>query len=118
MRGIAMTKKPLVPRKDIEFEGDSLAVLKSFPKNVQHDAGFQIDLIAIGKDPNNFSPISRIGPGAMELRIWDEEGTFRIIYVAKFSDAVHILHCFKKKTQVISKSDIKVATDRYKSIAK
>jgi phage-related protein len=48
-------------------------------------------------------------PGTQEGRIQDAAGTFRVIYVAKFADAVFILHCFQKKTQKTSKVDLELA---------
>jgi len=59
-----------------------------------------------------------IGAGVMELRIWDEAGTFRVVYVAKFEDAVYVLHCFKKKTQQTSQSGIELARKRFKELVK
>lgn len=55
-----------------------------------------------------------IGPGAMEIRIKEASGQFRIIYVAKFADAVHVLHAFQKKTRKTSVKDIELASKRYK----
>ena len=40
-------------------------------------------------------PMKTIGRGVREIRIRDSNGAFRVIYVARFSDAVHILHCFE-----------------------
>ena len=96
--------------------GAALADLKDFPKNAMQDVGFQLDKISKGQDPDDFKAIPRVGRGAMELRVWDEEGTFRILYVAKFEDAVYVLHCFKKTTQKIPDADIDIAKNRYKSI--
>jgi phage-related protein len=49
----------------------------------------------------------------MEIRIKEASGQFRIIYVAKFADAVHVLHAFQKKTQKTSGKDIELARKRY-----
>jgi len=46
----------------------------------------------------------------------DEAGAFRVIYVAKFQDAVYVLHAFQKKTQKTAKADIQLAARRYKLI--
>jgi phage-related protein len=56
--------------------------------------------------------------GVMELRIWDEAGTFRVVYVAKFEDAVYVLHCFQKKTQTTAQRDIELARKRFKALVK
>jgi phage-related protein len=60
----------------------------------------------------------RIGSGVQEIRIRDAAGAFRVIYVAKFADAVYVLHCFKKKTQKTSKTDLDLAEKRYRDLTK
>ena len=62
--------------------------------------------------------MATIGRGVQEIRIRDESGAFRVIYVAKFSDAIYVLHCFQKKTQKTSKADIDLATKRYSDLVK
>jgi phage-related protein len=104
--------------KPVEFRGDSLAALRSFPLSARREAGFQLDLIQRGLDPVDWKPMSAIGAGAREIRIRDERGAFRVIYVAKLEDAVFVLHCFQKKTQKTSSADIELATHRYKSLKK
>lgn len=54
----------------------------------------------------------------VELRIWDEAGTFRVVYVAKLADAIYVLHCFQKKTQETAKRDIELARKRLKDVLK
>lgn len=54
----------------------------------------------------------------VELRIWDEAGTFRVVYVAKLADAVYVLHCFQKKTQRTTKRDIELTQKRLKALMK
>ena len=57
-----------------------------------------------------------IGAGVREIRIRDEGGAFRVVYFARLSDAVHVLHCFQKKTRKTSRNDIKLAQTRYKDL--
>jgi phage-related protein len=45
-------------------------------------------------------------------------GIFRVMYVAKFEDAVYVLHCFQKKTQRTAKSDLDLASKRYAELVK
>lgn len=59
-----------------------------------------------------------IGAGVVELRIWDEAGTFRVVYVAKLADAVYVLHCFQKKTQRTTKRDIELTQKRLRALMK
>jgi len=62
--------------------------------------------------------VNTIGQGVREIRIRDEAGIFRVIYVAKFADAVYVLHCFQKKTQKTSKADLDLAAKRYRDLLK
>ena len=41
-----------------------------------------------------------------------------IIYVAKFTDTVYVLHCFQKKTQKTSRSDLDLAKSRYRELTR
>jgi phage-related protein len=55
--------------------------------------------------------------GTREIRIRVETG-YRVFYVAKFNEAVYVLHAFVKKTQRTSKKEIDIAADRYKALMK
>ena len=57
-----------------------------------------------------------MGAGTREIRISDAEGIFRVMFVAKFEEAVYVLHCFQKKTQSTSKRDKDIATARYRAV--
>lgn len=102
--------------KDIEFLGQSLANLKAFPDDARRSAGHQLDRVQRGLDPNDWKPISSIGSGVREIRVKDADGIYRVIYVAKFHDAVYVLHAFQKKTQKTPTSDIELARQAYKKI--
>jgi phage-related protein len=51
-------------------------------------------------------------------RIRDAVGAFRVLYVAKFGDAVYVPHCFQKKAQKTSKADLNLASQRYRDLLK
>lgn len=104
--------------KPVEFLGESLDALKSFPRSARRGAGFQLDKIQRGFAPDDWKPMKSIGVGVREIRIRDESGAFRVIYYAKLADAVYVLHCFQKKTQKTSGSDIKVARTRFKELTR
>ena len=42
-------------------------------------------------------------------RVWDDTGTFRFIYLAKLTEAIYVLHWFRKKTEQTSEKDIRLA---------
>ena len=102
--------------KPAEFLGDTLEVLRAFPGNVRRDAGFQLDKVQRGEEPDHWKPMSIVGAGVKEIRIRDESGAFRVIYLANLADAVYVLHCFQKKTQATRKEDIKLARSRFKEL--
>jgi phage-related protein len=108
----------MADRKPVEFRGSSLDDLRAFPNSARHEAGHQIDLIQQGYQADDWKPMQSIGPGVREVRIRDAAGAFRVIYVAKFADAVYVLHCFRKTTQKTSKADLDLAARRYRELTK
>jgi phage-related protein len=104
--------------KPIEFVGDSLDALRRFSDAARRRAGYQLDRVQRGLEPDDWKPMTTVGAGACEIRIREEHGAFRVLYVAKFSDAIYVLHCFQKKTQKTSAADLEVARRRYRQIQK
>jgi phage-related protein len=112
-KGNAMTT-----RKPVEFRGSSLDDLRAFPDSARHEAGHQIDRVEQGYQPDDWKPMPSIGSGVQEIRIRDAAGAFRVLYVAKFSDAIYVLHCFRKTTQKTSRTDLDLAAKRYLELLK
>ena len=54
-----------------------------------------------------------VGTGVEELRVWNDSGTYRVLYIARFADAVYVLHAFQKKTMETSAQDLELARVRY-----
>lgn len=102
-----------MPVKPIEFLGDSLRSLREFPDDVKQDAGYQLDRVQHGLQPDDFKPMPTIGKGVEEIRVRDDSGAYRVIYTARLADAVYVLHAFQKKTQATSKRDIELAKQRF-----
>lgn len=102
--------------KPVEFRGNALDELRSFPEAARRAAGFQIDRLQRGYDPEDWKPMPSVGKGVREVRIRDEAGAFRVICLAKLEDAVYVLHCFQKKTQKTATGDIELARNRYKEL--
>ena len=102
----------------VEFRGSALDDLRAFPASARREAGHQLDQVQHGHEPDDWKPMNTVGQGAREIRIRDAAGAFRVIYVAKFADAVYVLHCFQKKTQKTSKTDLDLATKRYRDLMK
>lgn len=104
--------------KPIRFLGNSLKSLRDFPEDARQDAGYQLDKLQRGEQPDDFKPMSSIGKGVEEIRIWDDSGTYRVIYTARVADAVVVLHAFQKKRQVTSKRDLDIARERFAQLMK
>ncbi|PZO43296.1 MAG: hypothetical protein DCF19_04930 [Pseudanabaena frigida] len=104
-----MTDKP------IRWIGSSLNNLTNFPDTVRKKAGFQLRAIQGGDTPSDFKPMLTVGLGVEEIRIRTEDA-YRIFYVARFAEAVYVLHAFHKKTQKTSKLDIEIGQKRYQQM--
>jgi phage-related protein len=104
--------------KPVEFRGSALDDLRGFPQAARREAGYQLDQIQRGREPDDWKPMNTVGRGVREIRIRDAAGAFRVLYVAKFDDAVYVLHRFQKKTQKTSKADLDLAAQRYRDLLK
>ena len=110
--------KPPATTVRIVWEGDSKDVLKTFPDPVKVDLGAQLWLLQKGELPKDFKKMSGIGPGVFELREQDASHWYRVIYLAKIGDTIHVLHSFRKKSGKTSKQDIETAKARLKNVKK
>jgi len=99
--------------RPVRFLGDSLQCLREFPEDARHDAGFQLEKVQRGEQADDFKPIPAVGRGVEEIRVADESGAYRVVYVARHAEAVYVLHAFQKKTQATSKRDIETARKRF-----
>lgn len=102
--------------KPILFAGDSLKRLREFPEEARQDVGYQLDRVQRGLAPNDSKPMPTVGHGVEEIRVWEDSGTYRVIYTARMADAVYVLHAFQKKTQATPKHDLELAKQRYMDI--
>jgi phage-related protein len=99
--------------KPIRFAGDALDELRAFSPDARQDAGYQLHKVQCGEQPEDFKPMPTIGRGVEEIRVRDEFGAYRVIYIARMTDAVHVLHAFQKKTQRTARADIEIARSRF-----
>jgi phage-related protein len=103
--------------KPVVFRGSALSDLRAFPSEARREAGYQIDRVQRGLDPDDWKPIATVGKGVRELRI-RAGGAFRVVYLAGLREAVFVLHCFQKTTQKTSRVDIDLAARRYRDLLK
>ena len=102
--------------KPIIFCGDSLKKLRDFSVEARQQAGFQLDKVQRGEDPDDWKPMKIIGNGVRELRIRDQSGAFRVIYVARMEEGIFVLHSFQNKSQKTKQSDLDIAKVRYNEL--
>ena len=95
--------------------GDSRARLQSAPAEIRSDAGYQLDMVQRGEMPKDFKPMPDVGSGVMEIRVHGDN-EYRVFYVARYEEAVYVLHCFVKKTQATRKDDLDLARRRYSAL--
>ncbi|MBN3756972.1 type II toxin-antitoxin system RelE/ParE family toxin [Paraburkholderia sp. Tr-20389] len=103
--------------KEIRWVGSSYDDLLAFPEEPRRRAGFQLAKVQAGLDPDNWKAFDIVGAGTREIRVNEPEGAFRVMYVAKFVEAVYVLHCFDKKSQATSRRDREIAEARYRAVA-
>lgn len=104
-----MLVKPLV------WLGSSRQAVKGFPRAARKVTGHELFQVQRGLAPSSWRPMPTVGAGAVELRV-QVDGTFRVLYVAKFEEAVYVLHAFQKKTRRTSQVDIELARKRLRDL--
>ena len=109
-----------IPRnKPIDWIGSSLKDLcddEIFPEDARRAAGYLLRKVQRGDEPDDWKPFDELGAGTKEIRIKQTDGVFRMMYVAKFEDAIYVLHCFKKKSQKTSQKDKDLSVQPYKDM--
>jgi phage-related protein len=105
-----------VGRKPVHCMASSLIDLKAFPEEARRDAGFNLDFVQRGLEPEDWKPMRTVGAGVNEIRVRDASGAFRVIYLATRPEAVYVLHCFQKKTEKTSQRDMDLAQQRFNAI--
>lgn len=102
---------PPVPEKPLSWLGSSLDDVRAFPDEARRAAGFQLGRVQQGLPPTDWKPMPAVGAGVVEIRVHTKL-EHRVFYVAKFEEAVYVLHAFEKRTQKTSPADIARAQKR------
>lgn len=101
--------------KPVAWLGDSRQAVKAYPVVVRQRIGRQLMRVQDGLEPDDWKPMPSIGIGVKEIRV-REKGAYRLVYVAKFSEAIYVLHAFDKKTQKTPKLDMDIARARFRAL--
>jgi phage-related protein len=102
--------------KPVVFLGDSLGRVRAFPEGARRNAGFQIERVQRGLNPDDWKPMTAIGLGVREIRVRHAGGAYRVVYIASFAGAVYVLHAFAKKTQRTARRDLDLASMRFSQL--
>jgi phage-related protein len=102
--------------KSVHFVGASREDLQQLDDAAKETLGFQLFKVQQGQDPDDWKPMSVVGPGVREIRVRESSGAYRLLYVAQFEEAVYVLNVFQKKEQKISAADVTLARARYRSM--
>jgi len=89
--------------------------LRAFPEEARRKAGFELRALQRGARPSDTKPMASIGKGVEEIRIRIGRA-FRVFYVARFEEAVYVLHAFEKKTQKTPPKELQLGKKRYQEM--
>jgi phage-related protein len=100
-----------VPEKPVAWLGSSLENVRAFPEDARRAAGYQLGRVQQGLLPTDWKPMTTVGPGVIEIRVHTRV-EHRVFYVAKYAEAVYVLHAFEKRTRQTPQPDIQLAQKR------
>jgi phage-related protein len=100
-----------VSGKHLHWVGSALDDLRNFPVNARRQAGYQLRRIQLGLMPDDWKAMKTVGSGVYEIRLHTDTA-HRVFYIAKFAEAVYVLHAFEKRTNRTRKADIELAKER------
>jgi phage-related protein len=103
----------LQTRASISWEGNSLDILKAWPRDIQRDFGISLRKLQEGLRPTLVTrPMQSIGQGVFELKAADESAWYRMIYLARIDNTIYVLDSFTKKSRKTEKNDLNRAKTR------
>ena len=110
-------RSEIITTKPIVWLGDSLDEVRSFVPDARRRIGQELRRVQAGGLPMDGKPMPGIGLGVNELRV-RAGGAYRVIYVAKFAEAVYVLHAFEKKSRKTARLDVELARQRYRNLVR
>src|SRR5690242_739685 len=98
--------------KPVVWVGSFLRDVRAFPAAARTLVGRELWRVQTGGDPSDFKPMRSVGSGAFEIRVHTQT-EHRLIYVARFEEALYVLHAFEKRSRKTSQHDIEIARRRF-----
>ena len=105
----------LMRDRTVVWLGSSRDDVRAFPADARRLAGFQLRRVQQGLDPNDWKVMPTVGAGVGEIRI-HTAAEHRVVYVAKFIEAVYVLHAFEKRSRKTSKRDVDLVRQRLQEL--
>lgn len=103
--------------KPLRWVGSALADLRAFPPDARRVGGHNLHLVQLGLEAEDWKSMAGVGPGVYEIRV--RTGVeHRIFYLAKFEEAVYVLHCFQKNSRRTSPRDLEIGRERYRTVVR
>lgn len=106
---------PCVAWKNVKWEMDSKEVINTFSEDARENLGNDLRRVQAGEKPLDFRPMKTVGPGVFELRDQDKDFWYRVFYT-QTKAMIHVLHCFRKKSNKPSQNDIETGRQRLKAL--
>ncbi|WP_422303396.1 type II toxin-antitoxin system RelE/ParE family toxin [Candidatus Binatus sp.] len=97
--------------KTLLWLGSSRYDLQHFPTKARQRAGYELYLVQCGLQPSDWKSMPSIGAGVQEIRVHTEL-EHRVFYVAKFEEAIYVIHAFEKKSRKTAGYDLELAKSR------
>ena len=101
--------------RPLSWVGTALADVRAFAPQARRAAGYQLRRLQQGLLPTDWKPMPAVGAGVVEIRIRGRL-EHRILYVAKFEEAIYVLHGFEKKSRRTREPDLELARARLKEV--
>jgi phage-related protein len=103
--------------KPLRWAGSSLEDLRAFTDSARQQAGRQLGRLQQGLLPDDWRPMPSVGAGVAEIRL-HADGEYRVLYIAKFAEAIYVLHVFEKRTQRSRHIDLALARKRLADVVR
>lgn len=101
---------------EVWWWGQSKDAISNFPDRVKVNLGYSLRLLQRGDEPTDYRPLPSVAKGLFELRDQDKDGWYRVIYLSRTNDVIHVVHAFQKDTREIPENQKTVARQNLKAV--
>lgn len=117
MNNLVLFPTQSTKRQDISFLANTREFLRELEKDARSAIGYNLDRLQQGLDPEDWKPVSAVGPGVREIRVKVRSGTFRALYIQSKEAGIHVLNVYRKKDNLMRASVKKLTVQRLKLVA-